>query len=40
VVFGQPVVPREGEELQQLRQRYTAALLALGKEHGVALNIK
>lgn len=39
VVFGAPVSPHEGESVRQLHQRYTASLLALGKQHGVELNI-
>lgn len=35
----QPVVPRPEESVSQLHSRYTAALLALGKQHNVQLNI-
>lgn len=35
----QPVVPRPDESVSQLHSRYTAALLELGKQHNVQLNI-
>lgn len=39
VVFGEPVLPQEGEGVAELHGRYTAALLALAKQQGVVLNI-
>jgi len=39
VVFGEAVVAREGEDVEQLHRHYTAALLQLGKQHGVALKL-
>jgi len=39
VVFGEPVSPPKAERVQELHKRYTAALLVLAREHGVALNI-
>jgi hypothetical protein len=39
VVFGAPVEPAEGEGVEALHARYVAALLALGKEHGVPLTL-
>jgi hypothetical protein len=35
VVFGEPITPRKGESLQQLRGRYDAALLSLARQHGI-----
>lgn len=39
VVFGEPVVPADGESIEQVHARYIAALLSLGQQHGVTLNI-
>ncbi|GBF89940.1 diacylglycerol o-acyltransferase [Raphidocelis subcapitata] len=39
VVFGEPITPLEGESVAALHERYCAALLLLGKEHGVPLQI-
>lgn len=38
-LFLQPLVPLQGESVQQLHRRYVEALLALGKQHGVQLSI-
>lgn len=39
VVFGSPIVRQENESVDDLHARYVAALLAVGKEHGVSLNV-
>jgi hypothetical protein len=39
VVFGQPIVPAEGEGTTELHQRYVAALQALAGDHGAKLDI-
>ncbi|KAI8471046.1 MAG: hypothetical protein J3K34DRAFT_418377 [Monoraphidium minutum] len=39
VVFGEPIVPAEGEDPDALRERYCAALLRLAKQHDVPLRI-
>ena len=39
VVFGKPLVVVRGESVEKMHVRYVDALLALGKEHGVELNI-
>lgn len=35
----QAIAPRQGESVTELHSRYTAALLAVGKQHGVKLQI-
>lgn len=39
VVFGRPIVLLEGESIEQFHWRYIDALLALGRDHGITLNI-
>jgi len=39
VVFGPPLSPEPGETVDELHGRYVAALLALAKDHGIALTI-
>ncbi len=39
VVFGKPVAVEEGESVEDTHMRYVDALLALGKQHGVPLEI-
>jgi hypothetical protein len=39
VVFGKPMRPQPEEDLSAFHARYVAALVELGKQHGVELDV-
>jgi hypothetical protein len=39
VVFGAPLSHEPGEDVAAFHSRYVAALVALGKQHGVELSV-
>lgn len=39
VVFGRPIVMLDGERIEQFHERYIDALLTLGRDHGITLNV-
>lgn len=39
MVIGQPMEPQPGEDLADFHARYVAALVDLGQQHGVSLEV-